>query len=675
MVDSTQLAGMSDPTKEFMPSLSFSSDPDPTHKTINSSGLPAGLSGDLDIFGLSGDPGGSSSTPVFNSSGQPSGADTSSSSGGFDLGSLLSSIPGLGNLFQGSSAGLTGLGPYLGVAAYGLDQAKKTQKDNQARVDQLAGLGQPYLDASKQLLQQYQSGTLRPEQQKLVDLATQEGEGLIQSGSTLSAIAQQAFQDYNAGKLPQADEDRLAQQVNAQKQQVRQVLAQRGITDSSVLTSQDQAIDAQAAQTRQQLLDSRFATGNQAYNSWLNSTQAGNQLKLQGQQFASQAFEQMMSDSLGLGQEGMAPVMQSIALAVQSDNELAQTMTDLLTNLASAYAYQVASNTKTGGGAAGGTGTNLFGGQAGGSNILGQILGTAGNVVGGVGKVLGDVVGGIGDIFGADTGTGGFGDILGDIGGIFKGKGSTGTVGTGGIFGTNPSSAGGAGSAAGLGPAGTALGTLGAGYGLYNAVDKWQSGDTGGDALRGAQAGAAIGSIVPGLGTVLGGLIGGGLGAVSSAFGGGKVAQETKEWKSWLDAYEKDPSVAAQTKNPFAIMTGIFDEKQSTLGSLPMYEQYGRRGQNQFTTDLTKQVNDAYKSGKITNADTVDTVYDKIIDPWINSMGGGWAGVADKEKAYVEPAKAVMKQMITQYVAGQYSNWLNRSGDYTIGNQITPLGK
>lgn len=363
------------------------------------------------------DPGSLTQTPGLPDFGSMSNADLSKYLGSPDFGSLLSGLSGLTGgsgakaggtgaaagasggswldklLGSFSGAGATGLGPYAATAGLGIYEAKQAQKDAEAKANELKGLGTPLLNQGKSLLDQYNSGTLRPEQQKLVDFASQQGQNLIQSGTALSTIAQQAFQDYQAGKLPAADEQRLQQQMTSQKQQVRQRLASAGITDSTILAGQDQLIDDQSTQQRQQLLDARFATGNQAYDSWLKSTQAGQQLQLQGQQFASQAFEQMLNDSLGFSQAGMEPVASSIALAMQSDKELSDSITQLLGNLASAYAYTVAGpgNASSGGAAAGTSGASGAAGKASGSTlqaILGGIQGLGG-LIGGIGKLFG----------------------------------------------------------------------------------------------------------------------------------------------------------------------------------------------------------------------------------------------------------------------------------------------
>lgn len=290
-------------------------------------------------------------------------------------------------------AGATGLGPYAATAGIGLYEAKQAQKDAEAKANELKAAGQPFTDQSKSLLSNFNSGTLRPDQQRLVDFTTEQGQNLIQSGGALSAIAQQAFEDYKSGKLPGADEKRLQDQVAAQKQALRDRLGTSGIIDSTLLVSQDAAIDNAAMQERQQILDQRFATGNQAYDQWLKSTTQGQQLVVAGQQFASQAFDTMLNDALGFGAAGMESVAQAIALQIQSDKELSESVSTLLGNLASAYAYTVAgpgnsSTTNVSGGAAAG---GAAGGKSGGSlinNIIGGIQGI-GNLVNGIGKMFG----------------------------------------------------------------------------------------------------------------------------------------------------------------------------------------------------------------------------------------------------------------------------------------------
>jgi hypothetical protein len=278
-----------------------------------------------------------------------------------------------------------GLAPSLIAGGIGLTQAKSAQSQNDAFANQLQALGGPYTAAGQQLLKQFQSGNIRPDQQKVANLATTQGQSLIDSGSQLSSIAQSAYQNYQAGKLPPADEQRLADQTAAQKQEMRQRLAGQGITDSSILAGYDQQIENQANINRQDLLDKRFATGNTAYDEWLKSTSEGQQLKLEGAKFAATSLDNMLQQSLSLGAEGMAPITQAIELKMQSDAALSAQVQQLMGNLAGAYAYG-----KTGGQVPGGgtTGAAL--------NTASAALNTAGKAVGGGGATGGGYTSGLG---------------------------------------------------------------------------------------------------------------------------------------------------------------------------------------------------------------------------------------------------------------------------------------
>jgi hypothetical protein len=284
---------------------------------------------------------------------------TATGSQGLNLGSL------------GSTLG--GLAPSLAAGGIGLSQAKSAQAQSAQYAAQLSALGGPYTAAGQALLKQWQSQQITPTQQNVVNTLNQQGSALESSAAPLSAIAQQAYQNYQSGTLPAADEQRLSDQVNSQKQQVAQQLASAGITDSTILAGQYAQIDNQATITRQQLLDARFATGNVAYDQWLSSTTQGQALQAEAAKFASTSLDNMLQQSLGLGQEGMQPIESAIQLQIQSDAALSAQVNQLMGNLASAYAYQ-----QTGGK------PPASGGAAGGG-----VAGAAGSLLSGVGKALG----------------------------------------------------------------------------------------------------------------------------------------------------------------------------------------------------------------------------------------------------------------------------------------------
>lgn len=262
---------------------------------------------------------------------------------------LLSS---LGSLIPSAST-LAGLAPTAAAGAIGLAQAKSSQQQNQALANQLAALGGPYTAAGQKLLAQWQSGQISPAQQNVVGTLNKQGQTLMDSAAPLSAIAQAAYQNYQSGTLPPADEQRLNDQVAAQKQQVAQQLASAGITDSTILAGQNAQIDNQAKITRQQLLDARFATGNQAYDQWLSATTQGQALQAEASKFAASSLDTMLTQSLNLSSEGMQPIEESIQLEMQSNNALSAQVNQLMGNLAAAYAYQVTGGKPPGGGTSG----------------------------------------------------------------------------------------------------------------------------------------------------------------------------------------------------------------------------------------------------------------------------------------------------------------------------------
>lgn len=221
---------------------------------------------------------------------------------------------------------------------------------------------------------------------------------------------------------------------------------------------------------------------------------------------------------------------------------------------------------------------------------------------------------------------------------------------------------------------GQAAGAIAAPLAVYNFGKNWKSGAGGADALSGASAGAAIGTaIMPGIGTAIGAIGGALVGGISSLAGPGKKDPETAQWDQYLPAATKNPDVSSQVQNPFLLMAGLFDEKSS---SLPMYQQYGRMGENKFTVDMTTQINQALANGTIQKTDNADTVYNKVVAPWVQNMGQGWSGVGPE---YTQATQGLLKQMTSQYLDGSYQqNWKAVGGDYAFsgGSQgsIQPFG-
>lgn len=259
---------------------------------------------------------------------------------------------------------------------------------------------------------------------------------------------------------------------------------------------------------------------------------------------------------------------------------------------------------------------------------------------------------------------GGVGDVLGIYSGIQQG----------GLAGYGTSAADTA-KLAGYLSGDTALSTLG-GYiaaplSLYDFAKNWQSGNTGADALGGAEAGASIGSIVPGVGTVIGGLVGAAAGALSSAFGGGKPDPETTADKGlqsqYSTAYASDPQGATAAlsglgpQQSFESLAGYFDAKNNTAGhSQPIEQTFGRMQEGTFLDDIAGQLNSDYTSGAITPGESASQIYSSEISPWISSKTGG-QGILGPQSGE------------GGIISGDIQNLI---GDYTNGSltSSTPLG-
>jgi len=247
--------------------------------------------------------------------------------GGLNLGSIGS---GLSSLFGGGS-GLANLGVYGGIGALGLYEAGKARDETKQYGATLQKEGQPFYDAATGALQRYQTGTLMPWQSAQI-------------------------QDF----------------ISSSDQQVKQILSQNGMVDSTVLAGQTQQIQRQAMEMTGQFID------------------------------------QNMKDSISLLGAAQPFLMGAVNTAMQADQQYAKTVQEFLGSLAQAYAYQAA-----------GQAGNKAGGAAGG----GGILGAAGGLLNKAGGAIGDWLGGAG---GAGSTAA---DVAGAVGGIGAGAGISGVPG------------------------------------------------------------------------------------------------------------------------------------------------------------------------------------------------------------------------------------------------------
>jgi hypothetical protein len=309
--------------------------------------------------------------------------DTGAAASDSSAGGILNSI--FGDVTSALSSPLGELAAYGGLTAYGLSQAQQAQQQNQQYANQIESASQPFLNAGTSLLNQAMSGKLPSYAQSIVNFDTTQGQNIINSGQALQTIAQQNFSQYSSGNLKPADQLALDQQTAAQKQQVASQLAAGGNVDSSVMAAYTQQIDQTAAITKQNILNSYYTTGDSAYNSWLTSTAQGAQLMNEGSQFAQQTFQSMMQNALGLDQVGMSGLTTAIGLEIQSNTQLSNEVSNLMSNIAAAYAYTLAGPgraTSSSGGSSGGGVSNLLGSAG---KLISDLLGNSS----GLGAALG----------------------------------------------------------------------------------------------------------------------------------------------------------------------------------------------------------------------------------------------------------------------------------------------
>jgi hypothetical protein len=264
--------------------------------------------------------------------------------------------------------------------------------------------------------------------------------------------------------------------------------------------------------------------------------------------------------------------------------------------------------------------------------------------------------------FGSDSkAIGGYAVQAGDILGIYSGLKSGGVAGY----------AQAANSAYGLATGTTGIPGVGQALSVYNFAKNWQSGDTGGDALRGAEAGASIGSMVlPGIGTLVGGAIGGAVGAISSAFGNGKVDPENANFNGFTQAFNsakngnQQAQVVAATQNPYLPLAGLFDLRSNQIkGNIPIYQQYGRMGEQKFVSDMFSTINQGVSKGTISKSSSTQDIFNKVVQPWINSFGKG-----QMQDSNANAINAMVAGIIDDYRTGKTSDLKSIGGDQAFAN-------
>jgi len=247
-----------------------------------------------------------------------------------DIGSGLTSLlPGGSNAPTGMALAGTGLG---------LAAASQAQKDLAALSAKEQALGQPYVDAGKADLAKYQSGTISPAEQAAADYMKSAGATNISEAAPLLQLGNTYLGYAATNTLPPNVEAKLAQDVAAQKAAATQ---QYG-ADSSALTAVLAQIDGQAAQTRQNLINTYGTQGQSYYASGTALQQTGQKDTAAGYQSIVNDIQQNLTNAMAEAALGFGPIEKGIQAEIQGDAAIADALMgmfgELYKNVAAATA-------------------------------------------------------------------------------------------------------------------------------------------------------------------------------------------------------------------------------------------------------------------------------------------------------------------------------------------------
>jgi hypothetical protein len=179
-------------------------------------------------------------------------------------------------------------------------------------------------------------------------------------------------------------------------------------------------------------------------------------------------------------------------------------------------------------------------------------------------------------------------------------------------------------------------------------------------AAAGASAGAAAGSVVPVVGSAIGAIVGAIGGAINASLH--RVDPEQANFDQAVAMWQVNPNNVYNIANKYLPLAGLFDLSLKNP-HIPIYQKYGRMGEQKFVNDLVNVIYQAAQNGQITGNDTALTVMSRIVQPWIDSWGYG-----PMVDPHADLINRLIVGMINDYIAGIQTNWTARGGDYPFGN-------
>jgi len=176
-------------------------------------------------------------------------------------------------------------------------------------------------------------------------------------------------------------------------------------------------------------------------------------------------------------------------------------------------------------------------------------------------------------------------------------------------------------------------------------------------------AGAAAGSVVPIIGTAIGAIVG----LLASGVLSRKKDPEAANFDQAVALYRQNPQNVINIADKYLVLAGLFDLRADQIkGNIPIYKRYGRMGEQRFVTDMVSRIYQAGLSGQITANDTPQSVFAKVVQPWIDSFGYG-----PMTDSNADMITLILLGMTAEYLAGMQTRWQAIGGD----NPFTSLPK
>lgn len=202
------------------------------------------------------------------------------------------------------------------------------------------------------------------------------------------------------------------------------------------------------------------------------------------------------------------------------------------------------------------------------------------------------------------------------------------------------------------------------GTGLNQGVTGLKAGTTaasvgtavGGGIATAIGAGAAAGSVVPIIGTAIGAIVG----LIASGVFNRKKDKEDANFQQAMAIERQNPSGVYDIGNKYLVLAGLFDLHPDQIkGNIPIYKKYGRMGEQKFVTDMMTLIYQAAQSGQITANDTPQSVFARIVQPWID--GFGYGPMTDSNADMIN---RILLGMTAEYVMGGQGQWYAVGGQY-----------